>query len=213
MTGPRHKRTRWMSVGALGVAAVVSLSGCTMPFATPAAAPSIVPSPLAAAPSSAVPLPPPTGPAPALINTGTGWAPIIASLLTYSQWLLANPGTGSVSVVAAAGCPLTAELTKQVTGLSGEGWRLAPVPLTISSIGVPAGLGAGQSTVTLLVDASRGAEAVVDGAGQATSGVGTLPPTTFDVTVVLGGDGKWRLCSADPAPSPTIASPASRSLF
>lgn len=83
--------------------------------------------------------------------------------------------------------------------LSVEGWRLAPSPLTISSLSAAAGVAPGTTAVTLQIEVSRAAESVVDATGQATSGVAALPPASFDLTVVLGGDGKWRLCSAQPA--------------
>lgn len=208
-----HVRGRRMLAGVVAAVAVLSVSGCTLPFTAPAAAPSIAATPLPAAPSVATPALSPTGPAPALANTGTNWAPMLAGLLTYGQWLLANPGAGAVSSVAAGGCPLADELTNETTSLSQEGWRLAPAPLTISSLGAPAALAPGETRVTVTLQASRSGEAVVGATGQAVSAVGALPPTSFDVTVVLGGDGKWRLCSALPSLDSAAAAPAGQSLL
>jgi X-X-X-Leu-X-X-Gly heptad repeat protein len=123
---------------------------------------------------------------------------MLASMLTYGQWLLANPGLGVPATVAAPGCPLTNLLTTTTADFSSEGWRLAPSPLTISWLGVPSAVAPGQTVVHLQVEASRGAESVVDGSGQLASGVAALPVAAFDVSLNLGGDGRWRLCTADP---------------
>ncbi len=205
------RNTRAIFTGLAAAAAMVSVTGCTLPFGTPAAAP-IASTPVPAAPSTAMPPLSLTGPAPALANTGTNWGPMLAGLLTYGQWLLANPGAGTPASVAAPGCPLAKQLTNETTSLSGEGWRLAPAPLTITSLGAPAGLVPGESSVSLTLQASRTAEAILDTTGQAASAVAALPPTFFDVTVVLGGDGKWRLCSAKPTPV-TASAPERPSLL
>jgi X-X-X-Leu-X-X-Gly heptad repeat protein len=186
---------------------MLCLTGCTPPFAIAVTAPTIASTPLPAAPSSARPPLVPSGPSPVLVNTGTNWAPMLASMLTYGQWLLANPGLGVTATVAAPGCPLTNQLTTRTASFSSEAWRLAPAPLTISWLGVPSALVPAQTTVHLQVDASRGAETVVDGSGQLASGIAALPPTTFDVSLNLGGDGRWRLCTAD-ALGPVSASGA-----
>jgi hypothetical protein len=180
------------------IAGTLSLTGCTLPLPITVAAPTIIPTVLPAAPSSAAAPLVQSGPAPVLANTGTNWTPMLVSMFTYGQWLLANPGMGVTPTVAAAGCPLADLLNTRVAGLSGAGWRLAPAPLTVSSLSVPAALAPGQTTVDLQVIASRGAETVVDGSGQPASGIAALPPTTFDVSMDLGGDGRWRLCSAQP---------------
>jgi hypothetical protein len=140
-----------------------------------------------------------SGPPPTLTNTGTNWAATLASLLTYGQWLLANPGAGAATTVAAPGCPLTDLLTTRIAGLSSATWRLAPAPLTISSLNVPSALAAGQTKVILQLVASRGLENIVDSNGQPASAVAALPPTAFDVSLGLGGDAKWRLCAIQPA--------------
>ena len=181
-----------------GMTATLCLTGCTPPWAITATAPTIAPTPLPAAPSIARPPLVPSGPSPALLNSGTNWAPMLASMLTYGQWLLANPGLGVPATVAAPGCPLTDLLTTKTADFSSEGWRLAPAPLTISWLGVPSALAPRQTVVHLQVDASRGAEAVVDGSGQLASGVPALPVAAFDVSLDLGSDGRWRLCTADP---------------
>jgi hypothetical protein len=193
----RALRRKLTGAGGLGIA-LVCLSGCTVPFAVQVSAPTIPATQIPAAPASAAPPLRPSGPAPALKNTGTNWAPMLASLLTYGQWLLANPSAAAVGNVAAAGCPLTDQLTTEVTNLSGEGWRLTPAPLTLSSISVPTGLAPGETTVSLQLQASRAAEPIVDAGGRPTSSVAALPPAIFDVTVLLGSDRKWRLCSAQP---------------
>lgn len=195
---PRTGRRRMFS-STVAAAALASLTGCALPFTTPVAVPTVPATQLPAAPSSATPPMTPTGAPPALANTGTNWAPMLAALLTYGQWLLANPGAGTVATVAAAGCPENAQLATEMTSLNGEGWRLAPAPIAISSVGAPAALAPGQTSVMLPVRASRAAETIVDTGGRAASAAAALPPTAFDVTLLLGGDGKWRLCSATPA--------------
>jgi hypothetical protein len=192
---------RALAAVATAAMAMAGLSGCTIPFLTPISAATITPTPLPAAPSTSSPLMAPSGPVPALANTGTQWAPMLSSLLTYGQWLLANPSPAAVGMVAnvgAAGCPLTDQLSNQVVNLSGENWRLAPSPLTLSSLGTPTTLAAGETTVTLSLQASRAAEPIVDPSGGVASQVAALPLVGFDVTLLLGGDGKWRLCSVVP---------------
>jgi hypothetical protein len=181
-----------------GAAVTLCLTGCTPPFAITATAPTIAPTLLPAAPSIVRPPLVPSGPSPVLVSTGTNWAPMLASMLTYGQWLLANPGLGVTATLAAPGCPLTDLLTSQTTGFSTSGWRLAPAPLTISWLGAPSALAPGQTVVHLQVDASRGAETVLDANGQPASAVAALPPPAFDVSLSLGGDGRWRLCTAEP---------------
>jgi hypothetical protein len=192
---------RALAAVATAAVAMVALSGCTVPFLTPISAATVSATPLPAAPSSPSTLMPPSGPVPVLANTGTRWAPMLSSLLTYGQWLLANPSPAAVGMVAnvgAAGCPLTDQLTNQVTNLTAENWRLAAAPLTLSSLGTPTALAGGQTTVTLSLQASRAAESIVDASGQPASAVAALAPAGFDVTLLLGGDGRWRLCSAVP---------------
>ena len=194
-----------------GAAVTLCLTGCTPPFAITATAPTIAPTLLPAAPNVARPPLVPSGPSPVLVSTGTNWSPMLASMLTYGQWLLANPGLGVTATVAAPGCPLTNLLTTRTAAFSTTGWRLAPAPLTISWLGVPSSLAPGQTVVHLQVDASRGEEAVVDAFGQPASGIAALPPTTFDVSLSLGGDGRWRLCSAEPLGPVTTTSGAVQS--
>lgn len=189
---------RTITTAVAGVVATLCLTACTPPWAITATAPTVAPTPLPAAPSIARPPLVPSGPSPALLNSGTNWAPMLASMLTYGQWLLANPGLGVPATVAAAGCPLSDQLTARLADFSSEGWRLAPARLTISWLGVPAAVPPGQTVVHLQVDASRGAEAVVDGRGQLASGIAALPVAPFDVSLNRGGDGRWRLCSAVP---------------
>jgi hypothetical protein len=193
----RGLHRRLTAAGGLGIA-LLCLSGCAMPLAGQVTAPTIPATQIPAAPTTAAPALRPSGPAPALKNSGTNWAPMLASLLGYGQWLLANPGAAPVGNVAGAGCPLTDKLTTEVANLSGEGWRLTPAPLTLSSISVPTRLAPGETTVSLQLQASRAAETIVDAGGRPTSSVAALPPAIFDVTVLLGGDRKWRLCSAQP---------------
>ena len=80
------------AVAVLLVAGTLCLTGCTPPFPITVATPTIAPSPLPAAPSSTPPPLVQSGPAPVVANTGSNWAPMLASMLTYGQWLLANPG-------------------------------------------------------------------------------------------------------------------------
>lgn len=193
-----RQNSRKVAAALAGAAATLCLTACTPPFAITATAPTIAPTLLPAPPSIVPPPLVPSGPSPVLVSTGTNWAPMLASMLTYGQWLLANPGLGVTATVGAPGCPVTDLLTNRTTGFGTAGWRLAPSPLTISWLGAPSALMPGQTVVHLQADASRGAETVVDAAGQAVSGVAALPPTAFDVSLNLGGDGRWRLCTAEP---------------
>jgi hypothetical protein len=151
-----HRFTRRVAASLTVVAGTLCLTGCTLPFSTVVATSTVAPTPLPAAPSVVRPPLVQSGPPPALANTGSHWAPMLASMLTYGQWLMANPGMGVTATVATAGCPLTDLLTTRIADLAAEGWRLAPAPLTISSLGVPSRLASGQTTVDLQVVASRG---------------------------------------------------------
>jgi hypothetical protein len=200
-----RRTSRTITGRVVATAATLCLTGCTLPFPIAASAPTIAPTPLPAAPSSALPPLVPSGPSPVLANTGSNWAPMLASMLTYGQWLLANPGMGVTATVASPGCPMSDLLTTRMADYSSAGWRLAPARLTILTLGVPSALAAGQTTVHLGLVASRGMETVVDRSGQPASGIAALPPTTFDVSLNLGGDGRWRLCTTDPVgPLPTV---------
>jgi hypothetical protein len=200
-----RRTSRTITGRVVATAATLCLTGCTLPFPIAASAPTIAPTPLPAAPSSALPPLVPSGPSPVLANTGSNWAPMLASMLTYGQWLLANPGMGVTATVASPGCPMSDLLTTRTADYSSAGWRLAPARLTILTLGVPSALAAGQTTVHLGLVASRGMETVVDRSGQPASGIAALPPATFDVSLNLGGDGRWRLCTIDPVgPLPTV---------
>ena len=193
-----RRTLRTIAATVVAAGATLCLTGCTLPSAITATAPTIAPTPLPAAPSTAQPPLVPSGPSPVLANTGSNWAPMLASMLTYSQWLLANPGLGVTATVASPGCPLSGLLTTRTADFSAASWRLAPARLTILTLGVPGALAAGQTTVHLQVVASRGPETVVDRGGQPASGIAALPPAPFDVSLDLGGDGRWRLCTIAP---------------
>ena len=190
--------SRAIAAAVAATTATLCLSGCAVPFPIAVAGPTTTTTLLPAGPGSTQALLVQSGPPPALANTGSNWAPILAGLLTYGQWLLANPGAGAATTAAAPGCPLTESLTARMADFSSEAWRLAPAPLTISSLGVPSALAPGQTSVDLHVVASRGMENVVDGSGQPASAIAALPPAAFDVSLNLGGDGKWRLCTIQP---------------
>jgi hypothetical protein len=205
-------RTRAGPIGraAVLVLAASTLSGCTNPFLA-ARAPTTP-----TTTGTPVTVPPPNiaqaGQAPALTVAKTDpWAVVVPSLIQYVQWLLANPGTGQtlLSNAAVPGCSGYDQVNTQLSALIGGASLVSPVtPLLISITGgaattstLPAG-GIEVSTsaeVMLTVKAVRGVEQVVNSSGQVVSNVRALPPTAFDVGLVIGGDGNWRLCTVGPA--------------
>jgi len=137
---------------------------------------------------------PPTTPAPPL-STGNSWAVVVPQLLTYGQWVLANPDPSLVPNVAAPGCSFDSVLSLQTQSLLNRAAFLQPSQLSVLSIQAP-GTPVGAET-TIAIEASRRSEQYVDASGTSSTGtlVAALPPTYFDVTLDLGSDKQWRICS------------------
>ncbi|MCU7730226.1 hypothetical protein ODJ79_41470 [Actinoplanes sp. KI2] len=194
----------------LGLAAVAALSGCaatvgtttgTMAVAKPAPSVKVSPSPMRVI---TIAIPKATSAPPTLRNTGTSWTPILTSLSAYGQWLLANPNPALVGTVATPGCAAANLLSDQIAGLLGSRTYVKTAPATITSVlgpspapasSLPLGTG---SQVVLQVIASRPAEPVVSRAnGKTISTFGAYPQSALEVTLNLGADKHWRLCSVE----------------
>lgn len=185
--------------GVIGVAAG-AVSGCTATVTaapTPAAAPAGSTAPATAV--SFAPAPPAT-PAPSLTTTGSNWPTIVSSLITYGQWLLANPDPALAVAIAEPGCASANALTAELRSLAGQGAYLKTSPATITSIAGP-GTAIG-ARVTVDLTAVRAAEPVYQrgtgsgpGAVRVMSTKAQLPATDLQLDLVLGADRRWRLCT------------------
>ena len=185
----------------IGLAAVAALGGCatttgaTTAAATPIPTVSVSPSP---ARVITVAVPKATSAAPALRNTGTSWMPILTSLSSYGQWLLANPNPALVGTVATPGCAVANLLSDQIDGLLGSRASVRTAPAAITSVLGPSP--ATGSQMVLRVIASRPAEPVLSRAeGKTISTFDAYPQSALQVTLDLGADRRWRFCSVESA--------------
>ncbi|WP_436528512.1 hypothetical protein [Actinoplanes sp. HUAS TT8] len=201
---------RALLIAAAGTTTMAMLTGCatTMTSAsTTAAAPAATTS---AAPIVAtIPSPaPPTSKTPTLTNTGTNWPKIVGSLLTYGQWLLANPNPGLTSTITEPGCAADNALTAELQTYVDQNAYVQPAAPTLTSIvgptGSPAALG-GQVTVD--IQAVRGTEHIIDRTtkNSTTHILSTrpgLPPTSYQLTLIHDANNSWRLCTVTDVDTP-----------
>lgn len=206
MSGPAP-RARLLALATAGVTAMTALTACAVPTQTTTSTPTAV-TPASAGPViMAVTTPPrPTSKAPALATTSTTWPTVLTSLITYGQWLLANPNPALVPQIATPGCPANDQLSRELQSLIDDNsyvqphppmitriWGPAPIPSTATTAATPLG---GQ--VTVGIQATRTAEPVI--ARNSTtrslrsSTIAELPPTEFTITLNRGADNKWRFC-------------------
>ncbi len=163
--------------------------------------------------------PPANTSAPGLSNTGSNLPTVVASLIKYGQWLIANPDPDKVSFVAAPGCAASNDLIRQTRSLVDQGAYVTTSTPVVSAVQWPspapsagtAPLG-DQAVVTLRV--SRAAEALT----MRTNGKKTtvlsylpeLPATTVRIALFRGTDKKWRFCEvttpADSAVADSVTS-------
>ncbi|GAA2855726.1 hypothetical protein Acy02nite_08800 [Actinoplanes cyaneus] len=185
------------------LASACALTGCaalTSTTVTPAPTSTATPGPTSTFVQTA---PPADTSPPTLANTGSTLPTVVASLIKYGQWLLANPDPDRVANVAAPGCAASKDLIRQTRSLVDQGARLTTVLPTVTAVQWPspalsastAPLG-DQAVVT--IRASRPAEAVtMRTAGEDTTVLSYLPAlksTTVRISLFRGTDKKWRFC-------------------
>jgi hypothetical protein len=184
---------------AAGLAAGTALTGCgaatTSTAATIGTTANTVRTARATVPASPAA---PTTAAPALANTGTTWPKIVGSLITYGQWLLANPNPNLAGAITVPGCAADNALAAELRARVEEGTYVQPAAPVLISVSGPVGALGGQVTVD--IKAVRGAEPVYDRArtGSTTHVVSdrpALPPTTLSLSLIRGSDSRWRFCT------------------
>lgn len=190
-----------------GLTTAMTLTGCgTAATTTPAALGPTLPPRTATATSIATPARPTSG-APALANTGTAWPKVVGSLLTYGQWLLANPNPTLASTITVPGCAANDMLTAELQTYVDQNAYVQPAAPILTSITGPVGAIGGQATVD--IQAVRGAEPVYQrpitgSTTHVTAGRPPLPPTALSLTLIRGADSRWRVCTAtDPQSNST----------
>jgi hypothetical protein len=203
---PQTMLRRTALVGAAALTAAVTGCAATGTATPVTATPSTSPQPVTRAIPAVAKA---TSAAPVLKNTGTAWPTVIGSMLTYGQWLLANPNPALATTITEPGCASANELTAQLQSLVEQNAYLKPsAPMLTSVIGPSASPSASAAALggRVLVDvqAVRAAEPVLRRAAAtkatSTSAVialqdkAQLPSTALQLALILGGDNRWRFC-------------------
>ncbi|WIM94052.1 hypothetical protein ACTOB_006052 [Actinoplanes oblitus] len=182
------------------LAAACALTGCSVLTASTAATPTPEAT-LQAAPTSTfvqTPAVPDTS-APGLSNTGTNLPVVVASLIKYGQWLIANPDPSKATTIAAPGCGAANQLIAETQSLVDQGAYVATVTPTVTAVRWPSAspVPLGDRT-SLDIQVSRPAEPVKPRKnGKQTQILSYLPElkaTTVRISLVRGADKKWRFC-------------------
>ncbi|NMO53371.1 hypothetical protein HH310_19530 [Actinoplanes sp. TBRC 11911] len=203
------------------VATIATTTGCTTSTTTPAP-PAAAMTSAPAVPVAAIPIAAkPATPAPALKNTGTAWPTVIGSMLTYGQWLVANPNPALAGTITEPGCASATALTAQLQSLLDQNARVQPAAITLTSVTGPYPATPGTTTTAkttattapvgsiaeIDVQAARAAEPIIEhsitAAKPATASSAiieladqpALAPTTLHITLNLGSDNRWRFCT------------------
>ncbi|WP_436535467.1 hypothetical protein [Actinoplanes sp. HUAS TT8] len=176
-----------------GITALTTLTGCTAATTVAASTPAPASASAPTVKTKAVP----TSKAPALTNTGTSWPKVVGSLITYGQWLIANPNPGLAGTITVAGCAAADSLTRQLQTYVDQNAYVQPAAPMLTSIVGPTTAGA---QVTLDITAVRGSEPIhqrttTRGTTHVTTERPALPPTTMNVTLIRGADARWRFCA------------------
>ncbi|GAB2616346.1 hypothetical protein Aab01nite_29110 [Paractinoplanes abujensis] len=176
-----------MRLSVLLAVAVATLGGCAGTSASARPRPAI---------SSPAPVP-----APVVDNTGSAWPTIVGSLITYGQWLLADPDPALAEVIADPGCASHDALTGELQSLLASNAMVRTSPAVITAVDGPAS--ATGRRVVVEASVSRAAEpVVVKGHTSLSPSARTiwledraeLPATMLTMTLVREG-AKWRYCS------------------
>ncbi|MBL7261919.1 hypothetical protein [Paractinoplanes lichenicola] len=175
-----------MRLTVLLAVAVATLGGCAGTGASTRPRPAI---------SSPAP-----APAPVVENTGSAWPTIVTSLISYGQWLLADPDPALAAVIAAPGCASHDDFTDELDSLVATDAMVRTSPAVVTSVSGPAT--PTRDRVVVEATVSRAAEpVVVKGNTSLSPSAKTiwledraeLPATTLTVTLVREDD-KWRFC-------------------
>jgi hypothetical protein len=125
---------------------------------------------------------------------------VLASLITYGQWLRANPNPSLASTITVPGCGSANDLTTAITAMVADRQYLQPTkPVLTSVVGPSAGtVTSAVEEVTVAVRATRNSEArmaYTSGAATVLASEAALPSTFFRVGLIRGTDSRWRFCS------------------
>ncbi|GLW31674.1 hypothetical protein [Actinoplanes regularis] len=141
--------------------------------------------------------------APSLSNTGTNLPVVVASLIKYGQWLIANPDPERVSEIAAPGCAASNDLIRETRSLVAQGAYVTTTAPTVTGLRWASPSPSGGTVpfgdqATLFFQVSRPAEALtMRTVGQETQVISYLPElkaTTVRVDLFRATDKKWRFC-------------------
>ncbi|BCJ40673.1 hypothetical protein GCM10010168_73390 [Actinoplanes ianthinogenes] len=184
------------------VASACALTGCAALTSAPAVTATSAP-PIQAAPTSTFVQTPavPNTSAPGLSNTGTNLPVVVASLIKYGQWLIANPDPSKVTTIAAPGCSAANQLIAETQSLIDQGAYVTTSTPTVTAVRWPspsAGAAPFGDRASLDIRVSRPAEAITPRkTGKQTEVLSYLPElksTTVRISLVRGSDKKWRFC-------------------
>ncbi|MFI1988455.1 hypothetical protein [Actinoplanes sp. NPDC020271] len=194
------------------LASACALTGCAAFASTTATVPptsAATPGPVSTFVRTA---PPANSIAPGLANTGSTLPTVVASLIKYGQWLIANPDPDKVGNVAAPGCAASNDLIRQTTSLVDQGAYVTTVTPTVTAVQWPSPVPSVSSAplgdeAVVTIRASRPAEALtMRTEGKETQVLSYLPAlnaTTVRISLFRGTDKKWRFCEVttptDPA--------------
>ena len=182
-----------------GLTATLALTGCATTTTNTAATVTGPTTPTKLIAATPIPTPAaPTSKAPALTTTGTTWPKTVGSLLTYGQWLLANPNPALAATITVPGCAANDMLTAELQAYVEQRAYVQPAAPILPSITGPVGAVGGQVTVD--IQAVRGAEPVyqrpVSGSTtHVTTDRPQLPPTALSLSLIRGTDSRWRICT------------------
>ncbi|AEV86370.1 hypothetical protein ACWT_5352 [Actinoplanes sp. SE50] len=145
----------------------------------------------------------PTSSAPGLSNTGTNLPVVVASLVKYGQWLIANPDPSLVDRIAVPGCAAANDLIHETQSLVDQGAYVTTALPVVTGMQYPspaasAGAASLGDQTMLDMQVSRPAEALTQRTtAKKTQIISYLPElrsTTVRVSLIRGADKKWRFC-------------------
>ncbi|GAA4587400.1 hypothetical protein BJY16_008228 [Actinoplanes octamycinicus] len=184
------------------LASACALTGCAA-FASSPTTTATPEATLQAAPTSTFLQTPavPNTSAPNLATTGANLPAVVASLIKYGQWLIANPDPSKAVMIAAPGCSAATQLIAETQSLIDQNAYVTTSTPTVTAVRwpspSPSAIPLGDRT-SLDIQVSRPAEAVTPRkTGDQTQILAYLPElksTTVRITLVRSADKKWRFC-------------------
>ncbi|GIE77371.1 hypothetical protein Aph02nite_33210 [Actinoplanes philippinensis] len=185
------RRTTAVLAAALALTATSACATTATTTVVPRTAPSAAPVAVLHTPTPA----PPAGKPPTLANTGTAWPRVLGSLIAYGQWLTANPNPALATTITEPGCASANQLTTELRALVADGDFVKPSAPILTSIIAPSASPGTISAATIGIRATRPGQAVYHSPSTLAGNVPSLPPTAMTVSLVLGADSHWRICT------------------